>query len=122
MTIDVDARRAVQTPPHLKNGKFRDEQSDAPEPSVTFENAIRTMHALREYVETGGLMSYGPNFPDLFRRTGDYVDKILRGTKPGDVPVEQPTKFDLVNKLTTAKAIGLTVPPMLLVRADDLIE
>ena len=67
-------------------------------------------------------MSYGPNFPELFRRVGDYVDKILRGTKPADIPVEQPTKFDLIINLTTAKALGLTVQPSLLARADEVIE
>ena len=68
---------------------------------------LPTMYGSREYVEAGGLMSYGPNFPDLFRRAADYVDKILRGAKPADIPVEQPTKFDLVINLTTAKALGL---------------
>src|SRR5262245_12659271 len=71
---------------------------------------LPTMSTFRDYVEAGGLMSYGPNFPDLFRRAADLVDKILRGTKPADIPVEQPTKFDLVINLTTAKALGLEVP------------
>jgi putative tryptophan/tyrosine transport system substrate-binding protein len=83
---------------------------------------LPTMHTSREQVEAGGLVSYGANFPDLFRRAGDYVDKILRGTKPADIPVEQPTKFDLVINLTTAKALGLTIPESLLTRADEVIE
>jgi putative ABC transport system substrate-binding protein len=76
----------------------------------------------REYVKEGALLSYGPNFPELFRRAADYVDKILRGTKPGDIPVEQPTKLDLVINLTTAKALGLTIPESFLLRADEVIE
>jgi ABC-type uncharacterized transport system substrate-binding protein len=83
---------------------------------------LPTMHGNRENVDAGGLISYGPNLADLHRRAGDFVDKILRGTKPGDIPVEQPTKFDLVVNLTAAKALGLEVPPTLLARADEVIE
>jgi len=83
---------------------------------------LPTIHVAREFVESGGLMSYGPNFADLFRRAADYVDKILRGTKPAEIPVEQPTKFDLVINLTTAKALGLTIPESFLLRADEVIE
>jgi len=83
---------------------------------------LPTMHGVREYVEAGGLLSYGPNTPDQFRRAADYVDKILRGAKPGDIPVEQPTRFDLIINLTTAKALGLAIPPKLLTLADEVIE
>jgi len=83
---------------------------------------LPTMHGVREYVEAGGLMSYGPNVVEQYRRAADYVDKILRGAKPGDIPVEQPTKFDLVINLTTAKALGLTIPESFLSRADEVIE
>jgi putative ABC transport system substrate-binding protein len=83
---------------------------------------LPTLHGTREHVDAGGLLSYGPNFPDLFRRAAELVDKILRGAKPAEIPVEQPTKFDLVINLTTAKALGLTVPPTLLARADEVIE
>ena len=76
----------------------------------------------REDIEASGLMSYGPNVPDEFRRAGDIVDKILRGTKPADIPVEQPTKIDLVINLKTAKALGLKVPQLLLTTADEVIE
>ena len=83
---------------------------------------LPTVHGFRQYVETGGLMSYGPNTADLFRRAGDYVDRILRGAKPGDLPIEQPTKFDLIINLKTAKALDLAVPPTVLARADEVIE
>jgi putative ABC transport system substrate-binding protein len=83
---------------------------------------LPTMYGLRELVEAGGLVSYGANFPMLFRRGAEYVDKVLRGAKPADLPVEQPTNFDLVINLITAKAFGLTIPPMLLARADEVIE
>jgi putative ABC transport system substrate-binding protein len=83
---------------------------------------LPTMYGVREYVEAGGLVSYGPSIPDLYRRAAEFVDKILRGAKPGDIPVEQPTKFDLIINLTTAKALGLTIPESFLTRADEVIE
>ena len=81
---------------------------------------LPTMNSFREYVQAGGLISYGPNFPDLFRRAGDFVDKILRGAKPADLPVEQPVKFDLMINTTTAKVLGLTIPEKILVRASEV--
>ena len=83
---------------------------------------LPTMHGERDFVEVGGLMSYGPNFAELWRRSAEYVDKILRGAKPADLPVEQPTKFELVINLITAKAFGLDLPAALLARADEVIE
>jgi putative tryptophan/tyrosine transport system substrate-binding protein len=83
---------------------------------------LPTIYLFREYVEVGGLMSYGPNNLDLFRRAANFVDKILRGAKPADLPVEQPTKFDLVINFTTAKALGLTIPEPFLLRTDEVIE
>jgi putative ABC transport system substrate-binding protein len=83
---------------------------------------LPTIYNSRELIAAGGLMSYGPNFPDLYRRAADLVDKILRGVKPGDIPVEQPTKFDLIVNLITAKALGVAISPTLLNRADEVIE
>jgi putative ABC transport system substrate-binding protein len=90
--------------------------------TLAVDARLPTMSGFRDYVETGGLVSYGPNYPDLFRRAADYVDRILRGAKPGDIPVAQPTKFDLVINLKTAKALGLELSPTLLARADEVIE
>jgi putative tryptophan/tyrosine transport system substrate-binding protein len=83
---------------------------------------LPTIYNSREYVELGGLLSYGPSYPDLFRRAAEFVDKILRGAKPGDIPVEQPTKFELIVNQTTAKALGLKIPEAFLLRADEVIE
>jgi putative ABC transport system substrate-binding protein len=90
--------------------------------SLAFEARLPTMFSTRDLVQAGGLMSYGPSFTDMFRRAAEFVDKILRGTKPGDMAVEQPTKFELVINLATAKALGLTMPRILSVYATELIE
>ena len=137
-TLDLDVatleiRRAQDIAPMLKSLDGRVDALYVVGDPVTNTNRVR-IHTLalaarlpaiyngRENVEAGGLMSYGPNFPDLFRRAAHYVDKILRGSKPADLPVEQPTKFDFVINLTTAKALGLEVSPTLLARADEVIE
>jgi putative ABC transport system substrate-binding protein len=90
--------------------------------TLALDARLPTSWGNRELVEGGGLLSYGPNFTDLLRRTADHVDKVLRGAKPADLPVEQPTKFELAVNLITANALGLEVPPALLARADEVIE
>ncbi len=90
--------------------------------TLALGEGLPAVFSTRDFVAAGGFMSYGPNYSDMFRRSADYVDKILRGTKPGDIPVEQPTKFELVVNLKTAKALGLTIPESFLLRADEVIE
>ena len=90
--------------------------------TLALGSRLATMHGVREYIGAGGLMSYGASTTDLFRRAGDLADKILKGAKPADLPVEQPTKFELVINLTTAKALRLTIPEAFLLRADEVIE
>ena len=86
------------------------------------KSGLPMMSGIREFAESGALVSYGPSFSQLFRRAATFVDKILKGAKPADLPVEQPTKFELVVNLTSAKALGLTVPPSLMLRADEVIR
>jgi putative ABC transport system substrate-binding protein len=128
-----EIRRAENIAPAFERVKGRAEALYVMPDPVMFIHRLRintlalgarlpTMHSLREYVEASGLISYGPSWSDQWRRAADYIDKILRGAKPADLPVQQPTKFDLIINVTTAQALGLTVPPTLLARADEVIE
>jgi ABC-type uncharacterized transport system substrate-binding protein len=132
-TIALKIRQAADIAPAFEALKGRAEALYLVGETLTAANQVRissfalaarlpTMHPNRGRLEAGGLMSYGPNFASLYRRAGDFVDKILRGAKPVDIPVEQPTKFDLVINLTTAKAIGLKIPEAFLLRTDEVIE
>jgi putative tryptophan/tyrosine transport system substrate-binding protein len=129
----LDVKRADDIAPTIDQLKGRTQAIYVVGDHFVFDNQIQintlalvarlpTMFPQREYVETGGLVSYGTSFSDLFRRAGDYVDKILKGARPADIPVEQPTKFELVINMKTARALGLDLPPMLLTRADEVIE
>jgi putative ABC transport system substrate-binding protein len=131
--VGLEIRRAEDFAPAIEALRDRADALYACADALISANAARinalalaaslpTMFYAREYLEGGGFMSYGPNVPELFRRSADFVDKILRGTKPGDIPVEQPTKLELIVNLKTAKAIGLTVPESFLLRADEVIE
>jgi putative tryptophan/tyrosine transport system substrate-binding protein len=131
--IALEIRQAGDIVPAFERLKVHPDALFVVGDPLTFTNRVQintlaqtarlpTMYSMRSFVAAGGLMSYGTNFPDLFRRSAEFSDKILRGTKPADIPVEQPTKFDLIINLTTAKALGLTVPPTLMARADEVIE
>jgi putative tryptophan/tyrosine transport system substrate-binding protein len=131
--VKLEIRRAEEIESRIETLKGRTDALYVVQDPLLNANRVRintsalgarlpTMHPAREFVEAGGLISYGANFPDSFRRAADYADKILRGAKPGDLPVEQPTKFDLVVNQTTAKALGLELSPTLLARADEVIE
>ncbi len=129
----IEVRQADEVFPAIESLKGRADALYVATDPLIFSNRVRinalaqaqrlpTIFGGREYPEAGALMSYGPNWAELFRHAAEQVDKILRGTRPADIPVEQPTKFDLILNLKTAKAIGLELPPSLLARADEVIE
>ena len=131
--VDLEIRRPEDVAPALEGLKRRADAIYVAGDPLVLSNRVRintwllvaqlpATYNSREYVEAAGLMSYGVNWPDLFRRTAEYVDKILRGAKPADIPIEQPTKFDLVINLNTAKALGLIIPEQFLLRADEIID
>jgi len=132
-TFRIEVRKAEEIIPGVQSVAGRaDALYVCTDPLITMDQVrintlavsqrLPTINAFRQYVEAGALMSYGPNFPDLFRRAGDLVDKVLHGAKPADLPVEQPVKFDLIVNLTTAKALGLTIPESFLVRVTEVLE
>jgi putative ABC transport system substrate-binding protein len=131
--VELEIRRPEDVAPALEGLKRRADAIYVAGDPLVLSNRVRintwllvaqlpATYNSREYVEAAGLMSYGVNWPDLFRRTAEYVDKILRGAKPADIPIEQPTKFDLVINLNTAKALGLIIPEQFLLRADEIID
>jgi putative ABC transport system substrate-binding protein len=131
--VTLDVRRADEITSAFELIKGRAEALYIPADPLVNSNRVRiaalaqgirlpTMFDLREYVASGGLVSYGPSFSDLFRRAADYADKILRGAKPGEIPVEQPIKFEMAINLKIAKALGIEIPPKLLFTADEVIE
>ena len=122
---DRSGHRDIQGSPRRTVCRWR--SADDHEPGIRINTLavgakLPTMFVQRQYIEAGGLRSDGPNVPDLFRRAAEYVDKILRGAKPGNIPIEHQTKFDLVVNLTTAKALELKIPEAFLLRADEVIE
>jgi putative ABC transport system substrate-binding protein len=138
-TVGIEIQSLEVKGPQDFDGAFEAVKSQRPDALITIDDPLMldnrsrilqfaaterlpTIHGLREFVVAGGLMSYGASLSDLYRRAADYVDKILKGAKAADLPVEQPTKFDLIINLGTARALGITVPPNLLARADEVIE